>query len=229
MDCSPPGSSVHGISRARILEWVAIFFFRGSFQPRDWTYLSLAGGFFTTEPTGKPLSLLQYDRNVWWMRSCVYAILTLLKNASVISFPDVYLFSVNHCDNWCWSWNSNTLATWCEELTHWKIPWCWKDWKQQEKTMVGWHHQLEGHEFDQARRVGDGHWWWKPGALQSMGWQRVRQDWATKLNWNSYIGALMLQLNVDTGNTILWQALNLNRVCAQFPWRFLGNLIHEPG
>ena len=31
-----------------------------------------------------------------------------------------------HCKDWCWSWNSNTLATWCEELTHWKIPWCWE-------------------------------------------------------------------------------------------------------
>ena len=27
---------------------------------------------------------------------------------------------------WCWSWSSNTLATWCEELTHWKGPWCWE-------------------------------------------------------------------------------------------------------
>ena len=124
MDCSLPGSSVYGISQVRILEWVAIFFFRGSSQPRDWTYLSLAGGFFITEPTGKPLSLLQYDWNVWWMRSCVCAIFMLLKNASVISFPDLYLISVNCCDNWCWSWNSNTLATWCEELTHWKRPWC---------------------------------------------------------------------------------------------------------
>ena len=36
MDCSAPGSSLHGISQARILEWVAIFSSRGSFQPRDW-------------------------------------------------------------------------------------------------------------------------------------------------------------------------------------------------
>ena len=36
-DCSPPGSSAHGISQARILEWVAISFSRGSFWPRDWT------------------------------------------------------------------------------------------------------------------------------------------------------------------------------------------------
>ena len=45
MDCSPPDSSVHGISQARILEWVAIFFSRGSSQPRDWTCVScIAGG-----------------------------------------------------------------------------------------------------------------------------------------------------------------------------------------
>ena len=37
MDCSPPGSSVHGILQARMLEWVAILFFRGSYQPRDQT------------------------------------------------------------------------------------------------------------------------------------------------------------------------------------------------
>ena len=29
-------------------------------------------------------------------------------------------------NDWCWSWSSNTLATWCEELTHWKRPWFWE-------------------------------------------------------------------------------------------------------
>ena len=49
MDCSPPGSSVHGILQARILEWVVIPFSRGSSQPRDRTRVScIAGGFFTT-------------------------------------------------------------------------------------------------------------------------------------------------------------------------------------
>ena len=38
-----------------------------------------------------------------------------------------------HWKDWCWSWNSNTLATWCEELTHWKRPWCWERWRQEEK------------------------------------------------------------------------------------------------
>ena len=43
MDCSPPGSSVHGIFQARILEWVTIFFSRGSFRPRDRTCDSCIG------------------------------------------------------------------------------------------------------------------------------------------------------------------------------------------
>ena len=57
-----------------------------------------------------------------------------------------------HWKDWCWSWNSNTLATWCEELTHWKDPDAGKDWRREEKgmtedEMVGWHHWLNGHEF----------------------------------------------------------------------------------
>ena len=55
MDCSPPGSSVHGISQARILECVAISFSWESSGPRDWTHVScLAVVFFITEPPGKP-------------------------------------------------------------------------------------------------------------------------------------------------------------------------------
>ena len=48
MDCSPPGSSVHGILQARTLEWVAMPSSRGSSQPKDQTQVSqIAGGFFT--------------------------------------------------------------------------------------------------------------------------------------------------------------------------------------
>ena len=55
MNCNPPGSSVCGISQARIQEWVAISFSRGSSWPRDKPVSpALAGGFFTTEPPGKP-------------------------------------------------------------------------------------------------------------------------------------------------------------------------------
>ena len=48
MDCSPPDSSVHGISQARILEWVAIPFSRGSSWPRDWTEIPCTAGRFCT-------------------------------------------------------------------------------------------------------------------------------------------------------------------------------------
>ena len=57
MDCSLPGSSIHGILQARILGCFAMPSSRGSSQPRDWTRISYAscfvGGFFTTEPLGK--------------------------------------------------------------------------------------------------------------------------------------------------------------------------------
>ena len=55
MDCSPPGSSGHGILQAKILEWVAIPSSRGPSQPREWTGISyILGRFFTTEPPGEP-------------------------------------------------------------------------------------------------------------------------------------------------------------------------------
>ena len=47
MDCSPPGSSVYGISQASTLEWVVISFFRGCSRPRDQICAYLAGGFST--------------------------------------------------------------------------------------------------------------------------------------------------------------------------------------
>ena len=57
MDCSLPGSSVHEILQARVLEWVATPSSRGSSRPRDWASVScIAGRFFTTELPGKPSS-----------------------------------------------------------------------------------------------------------------------------------------------------------------------------
>ena len=57
LDCSPPGFSVHGVFKARILEWVSISYSRGSSRPREQAHVSmslvLAGGFFTTSTTHK--------------------------------------------------------------------------------------------------------------------------------------------------------------------------------
>ena len=59
MDCSPPGSSVHGILQTRILEWVAMPFSKEFSWPRDQIYIScIAGGFFTTEPLVKKWLLM---------------------------------------------------------------------------------------------------------------------------------------------------------------------------
>ena len=56
MDCSPPGSSVHGISQAILLEWVAVSFSREFSWPRDWTQVScIAGKFFTIWATKEAL------------------------------------------------------------------------------------------------------------------------------------------------------------------------------
>ena len=58
-----------------------------------------------------------------------------------------------HWKDWCWSWLSNTLANWCEELTHLQRPWCWERLKagregdNREDEMVGWHHRLNEHAF----------------------------------------------------------------------------------
>ena len=103
--------------------------------------------------------------------------------------------------DWCWSWDSNTLATCCEELTHLKRPWCWERLKAVGKG-------------DDRRRDGwmasSTHWTWvwassgrrwrteKPGVLQSMGSQRVvMTEW---LNNKVY----------STGNYIQYLGINHN-------------------
>ena len=64
VDCNPPGSSVHGISQARIVEWVVILFSRGSSCPRAQTHVScLAGRSFTTEPPGKSELLFRWEQS----------------------------------------------------------------------------------------------------------------------------------------------------------------------
>ena len=70
MDCSPPGSSVHGILQARILEWLAMPSSRGSSQPRDRACISrdscVAGRFFTTESPGKPQEWIYFLLKYGW-------------------------------------------------------------------------------------------------------------------------------------------------------------------
>ena len=96
----------------------------------------------------------------------------------------------------------HTLVTWCEELTHWKRPWCWERLKAGgEGDNRGWDGWMATPTWWKWVWVSSGSWWWrgKPGVLQSMGSQRVRHDWATEPNWTH--GALNTKkrklINVD--------------------------------
>ena len=90
-----------------------------------------------------------------------------------------------HWKDWCWSWNSSTLATSCEELTHWKRPWCWEGSKAGgEGDDKGWDGWMASPTRWTWVWVNSGSWWWtgRPGVLRFMGLQRVGHDWATELN-----------------------------------------------
>ena len=81
----------------------------------------------------------------------------------------------------------NTLATWCEELTHLKRPWCWERFKAGEGDDRGWDGWMASPTQWRWIWVNSGSWWWtgKPGVLRFMGSQRVGHDWVTELNWIS--------------------------------------------
>ena len=123
MDCTPPGSSVHGILQARILEnssipeGIAIFFSRGSSQPKDWIQVShMAGRLFTVWATREAKNLIG-----------------LIKPVNPKGYQ---LFNIDWKD-WCWSWNSNTLATRCKQSTHWKRRSCWET-EGKRRGQQGW-------------------------------------------------------------------------------------------
>ena len=94
-----------------------------------------------------------------------------------------------HWKDWSWNWKSNSLATWCEEPTHWKRPWCWKRLKAKgEEGSKGWDGWVASLTQWTWVWVNSRSWWWigKPGMLQSMGSQRVRHT--EQLNWLSSKG-----------------------------------------
>ena len=83
-----------------------------------------------------------------------------------------------------------------------------KDWRQEEKEMtenemVGWHHWLDGHEFEQLPGAGD-------GSLECFcprGSQRVGHDWETELNWWFHISVKFIKITVKM--TVKWQRSSL--------------------
>ena len=83
------------------------------------------------------------------------------------------------------------LATRCEELSHWKRPWCWERLKAEgEGDDRGWDGWMASPTRWTWVWASSRSWWWtgKPGMVQSMGLQRVGHNWATELNWNERRG-----------------------------------------
>ena len=91
-----------------------------------------------------------------------------------------------HWEEWCWSWNSNTLATWCEDLTHLKRPWFWERLKAgREGDDRAWDGWMASQTQWTWVWVNSWSWWWtgRLGLLQSMGSQRVEHNWVPELKW----------------------------------------------
>ena len=155
-DCSPPGSYVHGILQARILEWVAVSFSRGSSWPRDQTWVSCtAGRFFTTwaprEATREDTILSeisQSETNAMW------------------SLQGSWLESPR--DGGAWRAAGHGVAKSQTRLSDFTFTF---HFHALEKAMAT-------HSSVLAWRTP---WTEEPGGLQSMGSLRVRHDWATSL------------------------------------------------
>ena len=100
--------------------------------------------------------------------------------------------------DWCWSSNSNTLSTWCEELTHWKRLWCWEGLGAGgEGDDRGWDGLMVSPTWWTWIWVNSGRWWWtrRPEVLWFMGLQRVGYNWVTELNWTTIHSDFWAQRN----------------------------------
>ena len=110
--------------------------------------------------TIKKAELQRIDAFEWWCWRRLLRVPWTARRSNQSILKEIRTLGV-HWKDWCWSWNFNTLATWCEESTHWKRPWCWERLKagvegDDRDEMVGWHYQRNRHEFEQAPGAGDG-------------------------------------------------------------------------
>ena len=116
---------------------------------------------------------------------------------------------------WCWSWNSNTLATSCEELTHWKRLWCWEGFgaggEGDDRGWDGWMASLSRWTWVW---VNSGRWWWteRPGMLRFMGSQRVGHDWATELNWTEESSSWFIEVQPFSSLILTWWKESMNKL-----------------
>ena len=164
MDCSLQGSSVHGILQARILEWVAILFFRGFSKPRDQMQVScIINGFFTIwavrEALHFPFGFQKYFKGI--------PSLCFLRNWPIV------LFLVYQAPKGLLQFSSMYKASLVAQLV--KNPTAMQEtWAQS----LGWEDPLEKGMATHCSILGWRiPWTEEPCRLQSMGLQRVRHDW----------------------------------------------------
>ena len=126
--------------------------------------------------------------------------LTLLIVLRFCSLPWVFKISVRELEynviifhviiwngNWCWSWNSNTLATWCKELTYWRRPRCWGRLKAGgEGDDRGWDGWMASPTRWTWVWASSESWWWTGSLVCSSPWGRKVLDTteSTELNVN---------------------------------------------
>ena len=192
MDCSLPGSSIHGIFQERVLEWVAISFSNSILKSRD-----------VTLPTKVCLvkamvfPVVMYECESWaikkaecW-RTDAFKLCCWRRLLRLSPLDCKEIKPVNTKGNQSWIFTGRTDAEapilGPPVVKNWLIgkdPNAGKDWRQEEKgttkdEMIGWHHQLDWHEFEQSPRVGDGQ-----GSLACCSaWGLKESDMTEQQNW----------------------------------------------
>ena len=96
-----------------------------------------------------------------------------------------------HWKDWCWNWNSNTLAIWCKQLTHLKIPWCWERLKAGgEGDGRGWDGCMASLTWRTWVWVNSRSWWWTGSP-----WGHKELDMTEWLNWASIYNIKQLSIS----------------------------------
>ena len=145
MDYSPPGSSVHGILQPRILEGIAIPFFRGSLWPRDWTRVSCIGRWvlyhWTIRETDHGGSTSIYEAGDLWsgkhwryeLGDCISVLLLHNKKpTNLAAYNNKHLLSHGFCWSGNWEWLSWVIMVW-GLIKLWSR--CQLEWKSTESLM----------------------------------------------------------------------------------------------
>ena len=126
--------------------------------------------------------------------------------------------------DWCWSWNSDTLSTWCEELTHLKRLWCWERLRAGgEGDDRGWDGWIALPTQWTWVWVNSRSLWWteRPSVLQSMKSQRVGHDWVAELNWtDSWKKSQISSSHPCHWETRYWNNLPISHRVIVVSWMF---------